>query len=1256
MRWRSCPINPLKIDKRLLDQARFIRWSFVAVILLGLGGGVLVILQARLLSKVVSLAFLGGSPVSNLRDLFALLLGVFALRAALAWALESVSTRGAVRVKARLRQELIDHLLALGPAFVGQERTGELVQVVSEGVEALEAYFSQYLPQLALAALVPLAYLLVVLPLDPLSGVVLLLTAPLIPLFMTLIGGLSQGHTRRQWHTLSRLSAHFLDILQGLPTLKLLGRSRDQADLLAQAGERYRLITMGVLRITFLSALALELVATLSTAVVAVEIGLRLLAGRLAFEQALFVLLLTPEFYLPLRLLGARFHAAMAGEAAARRIFQLQDVRPRVPLPKPGLPFHFRHSPDVNSDIRFEDVHYAYDGARSALNGVSLEIRAGQTVALVGPSGSGKSTLVSLLLRFIEPDSGRIWAGGECLQNLNLHAWRAQVAWVPQQPTLFHGTVLENIRLARPEATLEQVVQAAQRAQADGFIRDLPLGYDTQIGERGARMSGGQARRIALARAFLKDAPLLILDEATANLDPRSEAEVQCAIQDLLSGRKALLVAHRLHTVQKADQIVVLDGGRIVQQGSFPELLSQPGLFSRMADALRDGLPPDGDETGQLTKRSMPDFDRRASPLGSGVVRNDHPFDTPFAERSLGEVEFAIRPTNLAPIQFSGIADDSGLRENRYEKRLKNLPRLLGLARPFAGWVGLSALAGFATIASGIGLLAASAFIISKASLASSIVALQVAIVGVRAFGLSRGVFRYLERVLTHQTSLRLATHLRTWFYHSLESLAPARLIDYRGGDLLNRAVADVAYLEGFYARSLAPPLVALLVSGLVLAALSRIEAALAWAALVPMILAGLALPWLVGCLSRKPAEKLGEARARLQITLVDGLQGMADLIANGQGSRLSVQIARHSATLGRLQSRLGNIAGLQAALIGLLTNLGLQMTLTCAVFLSENQRFEAVYLASLALGVLAAFEALAPLSQASQVLSGSLAAAGRLFEILDAKPEARLPHRPCRAPHAFELLVRDLRFRYPVGTRREPGELNAGRYALDGISFDLPPGKRLGITGLSGAGKTTLVNLLLRFWEYDEGSIIIDGYDLRCYRPEDLYQVMTVVTQVTHLFNATLRENLLLGRPNASQAQVEQAVRLAQLSDFIRSLPEGYETHIGEGGLRLSAGERQRLAIARAFLQETPLLVLDEPTANLDPLTEHHLLCAVEGVTRNRSLLLITHRLVGLEAMDEILVLDNGRVVERGHHAELLAIGGLYRQMWDIQRQSLLE
>ncbi len=574
-------------------------------------------------------------------------------------------------------------------------------------------------------------------------------------------------------------------------------------------------------------------------------------------------------------------------------------------------------------------------------------------------------------------------------------------------------------------------------------------------------------------------------------------------------------------------------------------------------------------------------------------------------------------------------------------RRRAALRRLLALAAPFWRWILLSTALGFLTIGSSIGLMATSAWIISKAALRPSIAVLQVAIVGVRFFGIARGVFRYAERLVSHNTTFRLLAKLRVWFYAALEPLAPARLMQYRSGDLLSRIIADVETLEDFYVRVLAPPLVAIMVAALMTIFMGNFAPELAVTLLIFLLLAGAAAPLLTRWLGRRPGRALVEARAALDMALVDGIQGMADSVAYGAQERQREHIAALSAALIDQQRRMARIDGLQNALGVLLVSLA-----TVAVLIVAIPLVEGVNLASLALATIAAFEAVLPLPGAFQTLESNLAAAGRLMDIVeDVRPAVSDPPTPSPQPDGFDLVVQNLRFRYTPDTPP----------ALDGISFALREGQRLAVVGPSGAGKSTLVNLLLRFWDYSEGQIRLGRHDLRAYHGDDARRLIGVVAQQTHLFNTTIRENLLIANVEASEAQIVTAARQAQIHDFIISLPEGYDTYVGEQGLALSGGERQRIAIARALLKDAPLLILDEATANLDAVTEQAVMAAIHALMAGRTTLIITHRLVGLDAVDEILVLDRGQIVEHGTHADLLARGGLYRRLWEMQNQLLV-
>ena len=578
----------MNIDPRLLRQARVAKGALLLTVLLGLAGGLLVIAQAGSLARIVDGVFLGGKTLEQVMPWLSTLLAIFFLRAGVVLGGEVAANAVAVRVKAGLRELLLEKFLRLGPAYQARQQSGELSAAVLQGVDNLDAYFSQFLPQVVLAGAVPLAVLVAVFPRDLLSGVVLLLTAPLIPVFMILIGKLAEKITRRQFLALSRMSAFFLDTLQGLTTLKALGQSRARAEKIGEVSERYRRATMAVLQITFLSALVLELVGTLSTAIVAVEIGLRLLYGRLDYMQALFILIVAPEFYLPLRNLGLRFHAGMNGVAAAGRIFEILAT-PETDIRSQSVNV-FRPSTEKtdwrDEPICFEGVSYHYPGREEAvLQDLSFCMQPGEMVALVGRSGAGKSTLAYLLLGFIQPTRGKIRVGRQRLQDIDPAQWRQQIAWVGQRPVLFQGTLRENMRIAKQDANEEEIQAAARRAGLVEVVEQLPRGWDTQIGEGGSRLSGGQAQRLALARAFLRDAPLVILDEPSAHLDPENEALLTRAIRELCYDRTVLVIAHRLQTVREADTILVLDDGRLVEMGAHDELMASGGVYASLVRA-----------------------------------------------------------------------------------------------------------------------------------------------------------------------------------------------------------------------------------------------------------------------------------------------------------------------------------------------------------------------------------------------------------------------------------------------------------------------------------------------------------------------------------------------------------------------------------------------------------------------------------------------------------------------------------------------
>ena len=552
---------------------------------LGSLSGLLVVAQAALLAHVGAAAVEHRAPLRQALPWLLALLPVFALRFALVRGAERVAFRAGASLRQQLRRRLLDHVQRLGPLWLRAQQRGDLLNSLVNGIEALEAYFARYLPTARVTALVPAAILLVVFPVDWISGLVLLLTAPLIPLFMWLIGRGAEDMNQQQWQRLARLSARFLDTLQGLVSLKLLGAGRREAQVVEQVSEEYRAATMRVLRVAFLSSVVLEFLSTVSIALVAVLIGFRLMWGQMHFEQGFFVLLLAPEYYAPLRALGGVYHLRMDAIGAAQRIQPVLDTAAAPPVAGAAAP------PAGAPELRFEDLHFAYDDGRESLRGCSFEAAAGKVTALVGASGSGKSTLLGLLLGLGRPQRGRIVVSGVALGELDEQAWLQRIAVVPQRPHLFAASVADNLRLARPDADVAAMRRAARAAAAEEFIDALPQGFDTLLGERGAGLSGGQAQRLALARALLRDSPLLLLDEATASLDARSQQQVMDSLRQELRGRTVLMAAHRLRTLELADHVVVLDAGRVVEQGSPQQLAAAGGALARLLREQQGVVP-----------------------------------------------------------------------------------------------------------------------------------------------------------------------------------------------------------------------------------------------------------------------------------------------------------------------------------------------------------------------------------------------------------------------------------------------------------------------------------------------------------------------------------------------------------------------------------------------------------------------------------------------------------------------------------------
>ncbi|MEY9911047.1 ATP-binding cassette subfamily C protein CydCD [Catenulispora sp. MAP12-49] len=1168
------------LDRRLALHAGAVRPWVVLCAALGTLSALSVIGQAWALASLIAVGF-RDQPAATAPAVWpwlALLAVSVGARAAIAWATEAAAFRAAASVKSELRGRLAAAFLALGPRWLAGRKTAPLVTLATRGVDGLDGYFARYLPQLVLSATVPAAVLAVLFTADWESGLIVAVTLPLIPLLLWLVGAATRTHVERRRRALDVLAGHFLDVVAGLPDLLVFGRARAQAAAIRRATDEDRAATLRTLRLAFLSSLVLELASTIAVAMAAVGVGLRLVAGTLDLRTGLLVLILAPEAYWPLRQVGAFYHASAEGTAAAAEVLEVLEAVPAgsvgssrapvpIPMPRVSLPA---------AGIEIKGLTVRYPGrAEPALSDFSLMVAPGECVALVGASGAGKSTVLKALLGFVDPESGTAATG-------------APVAWLPQHPYLFAGTVAENVRLARPDAPDAAVWAALHAAAAADFVAALPGGLAAQIGEGGHGLSAGQRQRLGIARAFLADRPVVLLDEPTASLDPAAEAEVVAGIRRLMAGRTALVVAHRAALLEVADRVVVV---------------------GRTAEV--DGCEPE--------EASPADY-RDAAAERYAAVECDVPADR--------------HPT----------------------------------AR-----LALASALGAAAFAAAAGLAATSAWLISRAAQRPPIFDLMIAITAVRAFGIGRAVFRYAERLVAHDAAYRILASLRARTYDRLCRQAPGR----RRGELLARFVADVDAVQDRYVRFLIPAAAAGVVGAVGVAALATALPSVAAVTALGLLATGIVIPLVASRTSAKADRHLAPAKGRLTAELHDLLRGAPDLIAaSATAPRLKrVQAADHDVTAAERRSAAAR--GLGAALTILATGAtvwgaayaGLEVlhegaaqatqaatqgptaavghafatpagraataATAAAHQAATHPHIPATLLAVLVLTPLALLEATAALPQALQHLRRARAAELRVREVLAAPDAVREPTAPPELPSDHTIRVADLHVTWPG--RPEP--------TLSGLDLDLAPGRKIAVVGPSGSGKTTLISALLRFVDpASPGAVTLGGVPLTDLRSEDVRRVVGLCAQDAHVFDSTLRENLRLARPDATEADLADVLARARLADWVRTLPAGLDTFVGEHGARLSGGQHRRLALARALLADFPVLLLDEPTEHLDPATADALLRDLLALPK--TLLLVTHRLGGLEAVDEIVVLDGGRVIERGTWAELMRKRGAFHSL----------
>lgn len=1129
----------------------------------------------------LQMTFQGAATAEAAMGVLAASIAAIAVRMACQTAALRMGQRAAAKAKAAVRQQVYDKLVALGPSYNETVDTSVAVQVSVEGTEQLESYFGQYLPQLFYAVLAPVTLFAALAPLSLPAAVALLVCVPFIPASIVAVQKIAKRTMRNYWGSYTDLGGMFLEAIQGLTTLKIYQADARKHEEMNEAAEGFRRATMRLLSMQLNSITVMDLFAFGGAAVGIIAVLWQYAHGAATFAAAFSVVFLASEFFIPLRTLGSYFHTAMNGMAAAEKMYAILDA----PLPKRGT----RAVDPHEARVECRGVGYSYDGERQVLQGVDFEAPRGSFIGVTGESGSGKSTLAGILSGANARYAGEVRIGGIDLRETSAESLRETITTVPFSSYVFKGTVRSNLLLAKPDATDVELWGALAKCRLAGFVRESG-GLDMEISAEGANLSGGQRQRLAFARALLHDAPIYVFDEATSNIDAESEAAIIAAARELAGDHTVIMVSHRLSAIQHADCIYVLEHGRLAERGTHEQLLAARSAYAKLWE--------------------------QQSALEAFSSKSDEIEET-FGAPTAGDARIvADRASRAQAAGKAGKAGEaSGAQAPKRRSAFSIMARLVGLTRPLLPVMAFAIVLGVLGFFAAIFLTVFAAYGLLDAAGVWGVVPLGAACAAVAVCGVVRGPLRYGEQLCNHYLAFKILALVRDRVFGKMRTLAPAKLEGRDKGDLVSLLTSDIELLEVFYAHTLSPAAIALIVSVAMVGFIATLSPLLAAYAALAYVLVGVVVPWASSKATGSFGRQVRDAIGGMNAFVLDSLRGLRETLQFGRAADRAGELARRMDDLARVEGRLkGRTAAAMSATGALVLALDMGMLLV-AMHLSNYGLLQFGPAVVVCAALMSSFGPVIAVANLGSTLQQTLASGARVLDVLDERPQTEDVEGGTQLTSFDGASAHRVDFSY------------GGARVLADVELHIEPGQVVRVAGRSGSGKSTLLKLFMRFWDVERGTIEVSGHDIRRVNTASLRSVEGFMTQETHLFAGTVRDNLLIAKPNATDEEVMAACEKASIADFVERLPQGLDTQVGELGDALSGGERQRLGLARVFLHDAPFVLLDEPTSNLDALNEAAVLRALADNRASKTVVLVSHRPSAAAIADVTYSVEHGRV-----------------------------